>query len=485
MLSSCMDGFIYAWSIHGNGGLLGKFPVDLKEDGSVAVGAMATDENDWILITGDSRGKVKIWDIKDYCFFVGQRPLQPSGIKSSTDMVNKFQFLIPKQLQARCLNYIPQKEKEVVEGQTISLVPPPLLNTWSSHSESVADIMYVDIFQVVISAGEDRDVKAWKLSGDTIGTFGLNIWKKLQEVTMTDGQEQAATLEEKPDLTGSTLKKSYKELHKELAEALVYQQREQELLMAFLHGKAEKETEAWARLQQMSLTSPWTREISVEDIEESWNQWARDKQGSKIVGAAYKPKEHVRNSKLRATRVQYGWMRQQVAAQIYQSLCFTDLMPVQQPDFFMHKILDQQGRHIRWVASDIRSELEFVRGQIFTDVAASSTPAASPSSLSLGASASRVLDSASPRPHSSVSLLRPWSASPAQSSSSTSPQNLSLPRRETLEPQPRASQGWEVGVDSTADPIGCWEQKLFHVATGPGGAWSLVSCEPWGLTLRK
>lgn len=122
----------------------------------------------------------------------------------------------------------------------------------------------------------------------------------------------------------------------------------------------------------------------------------------------------------------------QISPQVYQSLCFTDLTPIQHPDFLMHKVLDQEGRHIRWVASDIRRELESIRCQIFTDVAASSTPIASPSSLSLGASASRVLESTwstSLRPHSSVSLLRPWSASPAQSSSSTSPQTLSQPRR--------------------------------------------------------
>lgn len=70
---------------------------------------------------------------------------------------------------------------------------------------------------------------------------------------------------------------------KDLAEALVYQRREQAVLMAFLHGKEEKEAEARARLHQMSLISPWTKEHSVEDIEESWNQWAKDKQVG-IVG---------------------------------------------------------------------------------------------------------------------------------------------------------------------------------------------------------
>ena len=67
LLSSCMDGHIYAWSIHGSGGLLGKFPVDAVDKGDVVLGAMATDQNDWILVTGDCKGCIKVrrnwrWD---------------------------------------------------------------------------------------------------------------------------------------------------------------------------------------------------------------------------------------------------------------------------------------------------------------------------------------------------------------------------------------------------------------------------------------
>ncbi|XP_010626723.2 EF-hand calcium-binding domain-containing protein 8 isoform X4 [Fukomys damarensis] len=168
MLSSCINGYIYACSIHGNGGLLGKFPVDLEDNGDV-VGAMATDENDWILITGDCKGRIKIWDIKDYCTFVGHRLPQSSGVKIPTETENKFRFLIPDRLQTSIPYYIPLQEKEVVKGQTISLVPPKLLITWKGHLESVADILYVESLQLIISAGQDWDVKAWKLSGDAIG----------------------------------------------------------------------------------------------------------------------------------------------------------------------------------------------------------------------------------------------------------------------------------------------------------------------------
>lgn len=60
LLSSCIDGHIYAWSIHGGGGLLGKFPMDFLSQGDVVVGAMATDEKDLILVTGDCKGYIKV-----------------------------------------------------------------------------------------------------------------------------------------------------------------------------------------------------------------------------------------------------------------------------------------------------------------------------------------------------------------------------------------------------------------------------------------
>ncbi|XP_037838810.2 EF-hand calcium-binding domain-containing protein 8 isoform X2 [Chlorocebus sabaeus] len=423
LLSSCMDGYIYAWSLHGSGGLLGKFPVDLDNE-NVVVGAMATDKNDWILITGDCKGYIKIWDIKDYCMLIDKQPFQSSVAKVVSEAYNKFRLLIPQQLGTSFPHYIPLEDKEVVAGHTISLVPPTLLITWKGHLDSVADILYVDNFQLVISAGQDRDVKAWKLSGDAIGTFGLSVWKRLQDAC--DGpHENRASLEEEGGSTGTTQKAFHLELQeqRDLAEALIYQRREQAALMALLHGKADKETEAWARLQKMALMSPWAGERPLEDTEDSWSKWeSRDKQVSKVLGAAYKPKERLRNTRFLSMRVPYGWMKQQISPQVYQSLHFNDLMPTQQPDFLTSRGPDQQDQHIRLVAHDVQKDLVPSREQAVLDTM-DSTPAAtsSPSSLlSVTASASRLLDSSLPaflRPQFSF-LLRPQSASTAHSTPS-------------------------------------------------------------------
>nr|XP_023415876.1 EF-hand calcium-binding domain-containing protein 8 [Cavia porcellus] len=343
MLSSCTDGYIYAWSIHGNGGLLGKFPVDLEDNGDV-VGAMATDENDWILITGDCKGCIKIWDIKDYCTFIGHPSPQSSGVKISIETENKFRFLIPDRLQTNIPYYIPVQEKEVVNGQTISLVPPTLLITWKGHLESVADILYVDSLQLIISAGQDWDVKAWKLSGDAIGTFGLSVWKRFQNATL-DGQEQSASLEEKADPKGIALKASRQDLQRDLAEALAYQQREQVVLMALLNGKEDVEAKAWTRLQRMAQLSPWARQYSLKEIEESWSQWeSKGRQVSKVVGAAYKPKERSQSARLLPANVNYSSMKQQISPQVFRGLYFKELTSVQKFDFQTHRAPDRQAR---------------------------------------------------------------------------------------------------------------------------------------------
>ncbi|XP_020933739.1 EF-hand calcium-binding domain-containing protein 8 isoform X7 [Sus scrofa] len=438
LLSSCMDGYIYAWSIHGSGGLLGKFPVDIEDKGDVVVGAMATDENDWILVTGDCKGHIKIWDIKDYCTFTDKPPTHPGRI-------NKFQFLIPERIQISLPNYTPLEEKKVVAGQTISLVPPKLLITWKGHLDSVADILYVDSFQLVLSAGQDRNVKAWKLSGDAIGTFGLNVWKRLQDAPMISDHELRQSLKEEGDRVDPAENAFHPQLQEErdLAEVLVYQQREQVALMALLNGKADTEAEAWARLQKITLTSPWAGERSPEDIENSWYKWEskgkqvrlrghrervegspwpsvpslgprpRLPQVSKVLGAVYQRKERSRSPRLLLTNVQFGWMKQQISPQIYQSLHFKELAPTQQPDFMMHKVLDQQGRLT-------------LRGTMPNYTASTSAAtASSPTSSSPSTSGSGFLELSVP----ASPQLQPFQALPQPCSAPVpSPPALSCPR---------------------------------------------------------
>ncbi|XP_036274689.1 EF-hand calcium-binding domain-containing protein 8 [Pipistrellus kuhlii] len=381
LLSSCIDGYIYAWSIYGYGGLLAKFRVDSEDQGDVTVGAMATDENDCILVTGDSKGFIKVWDIDEYCTVTeGQSP-QPSAI-------NKFQFLIPKLIQSNIQFNTPSDQKEVIDGQTISLAPPTLLMTWKGHLDSVADILYVDSYELVLSAGHDRDVKAWRLSGDAIGTFGLQVWSRLKTVQYFVDDELHKSLKKKSESIHAS-KKIYSGLPEErdLAEALDYQRREEVALLALLNGKADTEAEAWANLQKITLASPWAGERSLEDIENTWHKWeSKDKQVSKILGAWYKPKERLRSPGLLSTNVQLGLTKSQFSPLVYQNLYFNELAPTHQPDFLMQKVTDQQGRLTRMVTHNIFKDLP----PPSKDTASRHTSVSSPASLLSSASGSGV-----------------------------------------------------------------------------------------------
>ncbi|KAF7472693.1 Hypothetical predicted protein [Marmota monax] len=172
----------------------------------------------------------------------------------------------------------------------------------------------------------------------------------------------------------------------------------------------------------MAPMSPWAGEHSLQDIEASWSEWeSKGKQVSKVVGAAFKPKERLQNPKVLFSGVQNTWMKRQISPQIYQNLFFNELTPVQPPDSLIHRVLDQQGRHIRWVAHD----LEPPRDQVFVDTTPIATSSHS-SSLSPAASTFRLLDSSSSlRPRSSTSWPR--------SASMTSPSALPEGSQSTLQ----------------------------------------------------
>ncbi|XP_017369876.1 EF-hand calcium-binding domain-containing protein 8 isoform X3 [Cebus imitator] len=355
-----------------------------------------------------------------------QKPSSATGSSRQPSKIHSQQSLYKEaetrkgDLQKNMLLQSSASVEKVVAGHTISLVPPMLLITWKGHLDSVADILYVDNFQLVISAGQDSDVKAWKLSGDAIGTFGLSMWKRLEDAHV-GLHERRAGLEEEGSSAGTSWKASHLELReqRDLAEALIYQRREQTALMALLHGKADEEADAWAKLQKMALVSPWAGERPLEDIEDSWSKWeSGDKQVSKVLGAAYKPKERVRNTRFLSSSVPYGWMKQQISPQVYRSLHFNELTPTQQPDFLTSRGPDLQDRHVRLVVPDIQKDLVPSREQAALDSMASTpTATSSPSSLlSVSASASRLLDSSLPAfPRPQFSLLRPQSASRAHS----------------------------------------------------------------------
>ncbi|XP_025325510.3 EF-hand calcium-binding domain-containing protein 8 isoform X11 [Canis lupus dingo] len=237
------------------------------------------------------------------------------------------------------------------------------------------------------------------------GTFGVSVWKGLQDIQTVGDLALRKSSEEEADSIDAAQKAFRPELQEEraLAEALVYQRREQVALMALLNGKADAEAEAWGKLQRITQMSPWAGEHYSEDVEHSWLEWeSKGKQVSKIVGGAYKAKDRSRSPGVLSTNVQYGWMKHQISPQIYQSLHFNQLSPTHTPDFLVHNILGHHGQHIYLVTHNSQKDLD-------PEETNSSTASVSPSdTLTPKASGSGFLESAlstSPYLQPSLSLL--------------------------------------------------------------------------------
>uniref|UniRef100_A0A7M4EKC8 WD repeat-containing protein on Y chromosome n=1 Tax=Crocodylus porosus TaxID=8502 RepID=A0A7M4EKC8_CROPO len=166
LLTSSADGYVYAWSVGGKGGLLGKFRPALRDENAV-VNAMATDSNDWILLTGDSLGYIKIWDIEHYC--------KPKVVKR-VSKVGKMEAS-PKLLTCPRRSIFANKgyfiALQVLDGWVTSLVAPDLLSSWRGHLKNISHIVYVERLRLIVTASDDCNIKLWLLSGRHIGIIIL------------------------------------------------------------------------------------------------------------------------------------------------------------------------------------------------------------------------------------------------------------------------------------------------------------------------
>ncbi|XP_068720558.1 cilia- and flagella-associated protein 337-like [Montipora capricornis] len=147
LMTSGPHGTVRAWSVYG-GGLLGYFTATQGKHDSVV--SLTTDHENTILVTGDTAGFVKVWDISSYCF----NPYQP-----------------------KTLGMPPRKVHPANKGRTIDSNPPPLLVSFRAHLKSVVSLDFVDRFHLIITGSKDASVRLWTQTGRYIGAFGQRtLW---------------------------------------------------------------------------------------------------------------------------------------------------------------------------------------------------------------------------------------------------------------------------------------------------------------------
>jgi WD40 repeat protein len=123
---SCDGGCICMWNAL-KGDMLGGFYATADTFGGESVLAMATNDTNTLLYTGDSLGYVSIWEIENYC----------------------------------------------TNGE--DAVPPKKFKEWRAHVQAITSMHYINGANVLITGSTDQSVRVWSAAnGDFIGTFGSN-----------------------------------------------------------------------------------------------------------------------------------------------------------------------------------------------------------------------------------------------------------------------------------------------------------------------
>ncbi|XP_025088081.1 WD repeat-containing protein on Y chromosome-like [Pomacea canaliculata] len=173
LITACNEGWIRAWSLHTKGGLLGQFAATERVGEMVL--AMTTDPENEFLITGDTLGYVKVWDLLLYCNREAES-ISDEELKERDDVFWKKFFYFRSTVlkdEAANGNYSPHKRPPPLTSQPKSTLKiPRLLNVFRADREAITCITYVASSELIITGSTGKMVRLWLLSGRYIGTCG-------------------------------------------------------------------------------------------------------------------------------------------------------------------------------------------------------------------------------------------------------------------------------------------------------------------------
>ncbi|XP_075316783.1 WD repeat-containing protein on Y chromosome-like [Odontesthes bonariensis] len=125
-------GYIGAWSVKAKGGQIGKFKAVVS---NAVITYMITDESEKTLVTGDSTGRICLWDIQNF------------GYKTEAD----------------------------TGPWRVSLQSPPLLASWQACRSELVCVACDNACANIVTTGQ-KNIKQWTNTGQFVGLFGKDQW---------------------------------------------------------------------------------------------------------------------------------------------------------------------------------------------------------------------------------------------------------------------------------------------------------------------
>lgn len=164
LLSTGSGGWIRAWCMFG-GGLAGEFMASNNHRELIL--CMTSDENNELLMTGDTQGYIKIWNIKNYCIRGNHEGTQAEDKNRSVGEKSGLK-------NRRHINFSENKAK-----RSINTKAPPLVFCLRAHLQPIISIDYVPKYRLMITASTDCSLRLWRVNGQYVGTFGQRTFWNL------------------------------------------------------------------------------------------------------------------------------------------------------------------------------------------------------------------------------------------------------------------------------------------------------------------
>ncbi|PVD38402.1 hypothetical protein C0Q70_01017 [Pomacea canaliculata] len=236
----------FGWSLHNKGGLLGQFAA--TEQVGEMVLAMTTDPQNELLITGDTRGYVRVWDLLLYCNREAES-ISETELEARDDAFHKkFLFLRAHAFPITCITYVADREL-IITGDQGKAVGEEYLPA-------------------------QEQVRIWLLSGRYIGTCG-EPWQSL-----ISPQQKMVQLRHLPSELRHCLSARTFKVIQVGAKHLLWDKAIR-LVKQHLRGRQYKE----------KVTGKEKKEEKTKSSESLDQEW-RNPRRSSILGSTYKPNLH-------------------------------------------------------------------------------------------------------------------------------------------------------------------------------------------------
>lgn len=187
---------IQAWSIYGD--LLGQFDAIASQHNDESVLSMASNRYNDILLTGDTSGHIRIWDISNYC--TGMNNISNKNQQKRRDSVLQVFFSSEDRSSSMMTSSsgssgsLNSNNNSMTSLDTVN-TPPVCLRSYQGHCGSIVSIDFVEDKQLILTASTDCSVRLWTLDGQYIGTFGQStLWNITHESELRCDNKAPSTL---------------------------------------------------------------------------------------------------------------------------------------------------------------------------------------------------------------------------------------------------------------------------------------------------